>query len=344
MKQNNWEQKPSSFADTVQLVENYVRREIVQETKNKQLFYHTLDHADAVKRRANLIFAEIRPCLAQSFSFEELNRSQLLMNVSAIAHDMVQEFTPPEDLSRPRRHLVGISEAATTVKLIEYIQDLNRELAKFNLEPSILFSDQDIVIIEDSIRATICDLDPQAGEASYSFSSHSIYQPYLYNPETKPSIIGSIIALADLGTLGIDGIEPFIQDGIMIFLEDNPDLLDFILHHGFEPSGTKNNLLINLTNDSLVPAEFNSSVLLDYDSAKTRLTNMNRFMVNLAKERYARLEVEIAGFAPPVRHILKEKIFIYLNTENIKKVVAIIPTDKNTGLSELIDFFYANYE
>lgn len=317
MKQNHWYKKPSSFAETVQLVENYVQEEIIRETRDKQLYYHTLNHAIAVKRRANKIFQEIRFVLLESKSTNELKRLNSLIDLCAMAHDMVQLFEPHNSTSHPRKRQAEISEIATANKLIKYIQNLNRELSTYELEPSILFSDCDCQIIYDAIVATICKHDPQANKASYSFSPYSIYQPYLYNSQSKISIVGSVIALADLGALGIDGIESYIQDGILVFLEDNLDLKELIIDCKY-------------------------TATLNQDALKARLLNMARFIVSLAKERQARFEIEIAGFSSQVRQILRNKVFIYFNVENIKKIETIVPTDDNVSLLELTNFFCLN--
>lgn len=325
MKQNHWQKRPSSFAETVQLVEDYVREEITQETKEKQLFYHTLDHALAVKRRANKIFQGIKPILQETKPPAKLNRLESLVNLCAMAHDMVQHFAPRAETYQPRKRIVGVSETATANELTKYIHQLNQELATYKLDSSILFSDWDLQVIQDAIAATICDRDPQAGKVSYSFSPYSIYQPYLYDSQPKISVVGSIIALADLGTLGMEGVEQYLQEGILVFLEDNLDLKNLIFNGDFIES-----------------AKSNPSNCLDEDLTKARLLNMSRFIVSLAQERQARLELEIAGFPPSVRQILREEIFVYLNTENIKKIKTIVPTDENTKLSELINFFCFN--
>ncbi|MGF1589118.1 MAG: hypothetical protein ACFCU7_07735 [Pleurocapsa sp.] len=317
MKQNYRDKKPSSFTKTVQLVENYVRAEILQETKDKQLYYHNLDHALAVKRRANNIFQEIKFVLSQDNSHEELERLENLINLCALAHDMVQLFDPPSAANQPRQRQVGRSETETAKKLLHYIQHLNQELAAERLDDSVLFSDRDQKIIQDAILATICDRDPQAGKADYTFSPNSIYQPYLYDPRPKISIVGSIIALADLGALGMEGIEIYIQDGILVFLEDNPDLESLILN-------------------------CDRSNYWDGDIIKARLLAMTRFMVSLAYERRARLELEISGFASQARQILRDKIFLGLNQENMVKITTIMPTQDNVSLKELVNFFYLN--
>lgn len=326
MKQNYWDKKPSSFAETVQLVESYVRAEIQQETKAKQLVYHTLDHALAVKRRASTIFRAIRPVLSQDISADELKRLESLLNLSALAHDMVQLFDSSTLVNQPRKRLSGLSEIETANKLLRYIQNLNQELAAYDLDSAILFSDRDQQIIKDAIIATVCQNEPKADKADNTFSAFSIYQPYLYESRPKISIIGSIIALADLGTLGMDGIEKYIHDGILVFLEDNPNYQDLLV----DGNSQINSRIYELGDCS----KFSTGNVI-----KTRLLDMARFMVGFAHERRARFELEISGFPPPVRQILREKVFIYLSPENIKEIEAVLPTHESASLEELIDFF-----
>ena len=319
MKPSSWKTVPNSFAETVQIVENYARQEIIQEARDKQLFYHTLDHSLAVKRRANTIFEAIEPVLPQSQLTIGLDRLKSLINMTAMAHDMVQQFSNSFEASQPRERIPGISEAATVDKLIEYIQQLNQGLSSLGVDKSILFNDQDIAIIKDGILATVCDRDPQAGKANYSFSNYSIYQPYLYNSQPKISIVGDIIALADLGTLGMEGVQPFLREGILVFVEDNLDLKDFILNC--------NRLSYDL-GDRLTQAKIRS-----------RLLNMSRFIVSLAQERYARFELEIAGFPPEARQILRSQVFIHFNQKNITQIQKSVPTSEKSSFAELIDFF-----
>ena len=323
---NYRDRKLSSFANTVELVESYVRKEIVGEAQLKQLYYHNLSHALAVRRRANEIFRQIEPVLSQHKSAAEIERLASLIDLCALAHDMVQLFEPNADPDLPRKRQVGLSERETANKLLRYIEQLNRQLlatANFN-DPSILFSDRDCEIIRDAIEATICMRDPLAGKANYTFSPHSIYQPYLYESQPKISIVGRILALADLGTLGMEGVDSYIQDGILIFLEDNPNFKDLILDCDFSQY------------------EISSSRYSEKSAFESKLLAMARFMVNLAYERLARFELEISGFNREMRQILRDRVFIYLTPENMQQVAAKIPTQDDVSLSKLVKFFRLN--
>ena len=313
MTQKYWELPPNSFVETVELVNNYVRAEIDQEAQDKQLYYHNLNHASAVQRRAGYIFRAIKPVLLEQSSLEELTRLEGILSICGLAHDMVQIFEPTP-LNQSRKRLSGCSEIETANKLLQYIHHLNQDLAREKLDPSCLFSDHEQEIIKDAIVATICIQDPLGSRAKSSGSSCSIYQPYLYNQQTKISVVGSIIALADLGTLGIDGVEAYIYDGILIFLEDNPHLKQLVLN--CEPL-------------NCFPQE----------EIRAKLLAMNCFIVDLAHERQARFEQEIAGFMPRIRQILRQQVFVYLNQASINRVKTLVPNQSGTSLTELISFF-----
>lgn len=324
--QNHRHSKPNSFADTVQLVESYVTQEIIKEAQHKQLYYHNLYHALAVRRRARQIFQQIAPVLSLAKSQAEIERLAILIDLCSIAHDMVQLLEPNTAVNGSRKRPPRLSEIATADKLLKYVAQLNKELTATadSLDSSVLFSDRDCEIIRDAIEATICIRDPLAGKADYSFSPQSIYQPYLYDSQPKISIVGSILALADLGTLGMEGVEEYIQDGILIFLEDNPNFKDPI------------------SNCNLDPSEACNYLGLESKAMESKLLGMTRFMVNLAYERQARFELEISGFDRQVRQILRDRVFVYLTPENIQQVAAKIPTQDNLSLSVLLDFFCLN--
>ncbi|MGV2828224.1 hypothetical protein [Myxosarcina sp. GI1(2024)] len=319
---DNAERKiPNTFAETVRLVERYALEQIASETVNKQLYYHTVAHALAVKRRANFIFGAIEPVLKEERKSLDYSRLNNLLELCAIAHDMVQNFIESSQLHTSRKRPVGVSETKTIAKLIKYIQDLDRKLSTWKVPNSVRFTSSDLETIQESISATICERDPLAGKTDYSFSEYSIYQPYLYNSIDNNSIVAQIIALADLGTLGIDGIESYLQEGVLILLEDNPDLVRLIL----------NRELADLTNDLEQVTKF-------------RLVEMTRFMVNFAKERYSRFPREIAGFSTRAQDILRHRVFKHLTLENVRQIERLTPTKTDTSLTELLSFFSEKLE
>ena len=215
---------------------------------------------------------------------------------------MVQEFVDNPDNTSPRKRERGVSEKATIIKLTHYIQNLNYKLSQANYSPLIRISDEELRIIKEAIEATIC----HSGLFEYS-----LYQSDLYN---KPdlSLVAKIIAIADLGTLGMDGVEAYIREGILIFLEDNLDIAEF-LH--------------NPNNSQVLPVNL-----------KARILKATCFMVNFARERKERFEQELNSFQREIQTILQEKLFNQLNQNNIENIVSLVPTEQHITLEELLVF------
>lgn len=308
---------PSSFSETVQIVEDYALEQIQQQTQQKQLYYHTQTHALAVKRRARIIFQAIAPYLEVNHHSAILDRIARLIDLCAISHDLVQKILPPTEANSSRKRPARVSELATIEQLTEYITNLNQKLLQLNAPAATQFNNLDLQIIDEAIKATICELDPAANQPNSGLSFNSIYQPFIYNSAPKLFYVANIIALADLGTLGMEGIEPYIHEGILIFLEENPDLVEVIAKNAclHQDKEQQNHI------------------------TKKRLLKMARFMINLAQDRLVRFEQEIALFPPQAQDILQQKIFKYLTTETIEQIKELVPTEDNITLEELIDFF-----
>ncbi len=305
MKNENFAELPSSFEETVTIVKNFALLEIQRESQQKQLFYHNCAHAYAVQRRAEIIFKAIAPFESEA-SQTSLKRIKHLIDLCAIAHDMVQQFLPHTEPHTSRKRESGVSEKITIAKLINYIESLNLKLSNQQVNNSILFTDSDLEIIQEAIEATVC---------LYDSKDNSIYQPSLYTSESKISLAARIIALADLGSLGIEGIESYCQEGSLIFLEENPDIISLMLNK-----------------------EYDNQPKLG-ENLRQRLLKRARFQVDFARGREARFMREVQGFTVEAIAILSHKVFRYLNQNTIKKIELVTPTKDETTLEKLIEFF-----
>ena len=304
LKTENLTRLAGSFEEAVTMVKDFALLEIQKQSKQKKLYYHTSAHAYAVQKRARIIFQAIEPFVTTT-SKTSLTRLKHLIDICAISHDMVQEFIPGTDSNTFRRRKPGISEAATISKLINYIKSI--KIKSINQEKTnIFFTDSDLQIIQESIEATIC---------LYDFADNSMYQPALYSTNKKVSLPAHIIALADLGSLGIEGIEAYAQEGNLIFLEENPDIISIILNKEYisQPELAK--------------------------KLKHRLLKKAKFQVNFARGREARFMREVRGLPVEAISILRNEVFRFLNKDTIKKIESIIPHTDDTKLEELIDFF-----
>ena len=306
------------LTEAYQQIENFALAEIERETQQKKLYYHTIDHAYAVKRRANIIFQAIKPILIKKIEPQELNRIEYLINICAITHDMVQEFSFSIEDNQSRSRPLGVSETATINKLIDYIRQVNQNLSPANDREIVIFTEVDINTIREAIQATICH---------YDYLNHFIYQPYLYQSDKQLSIIAQIIAWADLGTLGMEGIDIYLQEGILLFLEENPDIARLFAEQ-------KN----NKSEGSLISAKLEKLEEI-YPNLTEKLLKYARFMVKFAQGRKVNFEREIASLDEEAKNILRDRVFIYLTDDSIRQIESIVPTANNVTLTELLEFF-----
>lgn len=305
---------PQNFAESVELVANFAREEFAKEITEKKLYYHNFEHISKIRERCDRIFQVIRPAWAASLKIENaesyLDRMQLLLDLSAIAHDMLQIFIPQTDPHTPRRREAGLSEAATIECLLNYIKNLNQQLYLENPEHPGIFIDEDLEILREAIAATVCLYDP---------TDKSIYQKDLYDRERSVSYITRILCLADIGGLGIDNIKYYNKEGSYLFLEENLDIIPIIENH-------------QITNLKLERPEL-------YENLRQRLLKRARFQIDFGRSRLARYPKEVEGLPIDSLPILEKEVFKYLHPKTINELETITPTAENTSLETLIEFF-----
>jgi hypothetical protein len=309
---------PQSFAEVVDRVKSFVLEEFDREITQNQLYYHNHEHINHVLRRAKAIFQVVAPYWqtpdGQKVGADYLERMHLLLELCAVAHDMVQVFIPQKQPHTSRQRSSGVSENLTWEKLSNYIQGLNQQLKENYVDDSLLFQDEDISIIRETIQATAC---------VYDSCDRSIYQPEIYDKNKNLSLVTRIIALVDINSLGIDGIDIYNREGALLFLEENPDIIPIILpklNHKLDKNFVENSSEID-------------------ENIRQRLLKRARFQVDFAKSRLQRYSQEISSFPQAVIPTLTKEIFPYLNSEVIKEIEATTPTNEDTTLSELIRFF-----
>lgn len=306
-------QLPTTIAESIAQIKTFALQEFDREIVQKQLYYHTRDHVNNVQRRGEQIFQVVRPyweAAPDEQPTPHRQKMELLLDLCAIAHDMVQIFVAPSQPHTSRMRSPGVSEMATIERLLEYINKLNHQLQKSDPDSPAILTHEDITIIRDAIAATIC---------AYDSTEQAIYQPDLYDPNKSLSPVARILALADIGALGIDGVKVYNQEGSLLALEENVDIIPLLLDGTIHTLGSDNREL--------------------YQNLQKRLLKRCRFQVNFAKSRLARLERELADFPPNAIPTLTLEVFKYLNTSTIQEIEATTPTDENAALEVLLQFF-----
>jgi hypothetical protein len=312
--EENLERVPITFASAIAKLKDFALQEFDREIAQKQLYYHTREHIGSVQRRANIIFQAIRPdweiSIKDNAPPDYIPRMQLLLDICATAHDMLQIFLPATQPHKSRKREMGVSEAATIEKLFDYINIFNQQQSEQHLNTSARFTEADLLMIREAIEATICRYEP---------SERAIYQPTLYDSNQPISPIARIIALADIGALGMEGIAAYEREGSLLFLEENPDVIPIILNQEIQTLAVDNPEL--------------------YDHIKQRLLLRARFQVSFAKSRLTRYVGEIKHFPESTIRVLTDEVFQYLNPPTIQEIEAMTPTAEETTLESLLTFF-----
>lgn len=313
-------QPPQSFEEAVKRVEKFALLQTQKSAHQKQLYYHNGAHVNAVKQRADKIFKAIVPFVQENLDSEtapaQLTRMKYLLNLSALAHDMIQDFIP-QNQPQTSRLRSGASEAATISLLIDYIEKLNKQILQEDSNSTAIFTESDIQTLKEAIEATVCAYDP---------SDACLYQPLLYNVDKEISLPALILALADLGGLGVEGIEAYLEESTLIFLEENPDIIPAIWN------GETQKLVVEYDTQDKEKQEL-------YERIRQRLLRRARFQVKFAKGRFSRFDREVGRLPSEAIQALKTDIFKYLNPETIQKIESLTPTSDETTLQELIEFF-----
>ena len=126
-------QLPTTIAESIAQIKTFALQEFDREIVQKQLYYHTRDHVNNVQRRANQIFQVVCPyweAEPHEGTTLDMKRMKLLLDLCAIAHDMVQVFVVQTQAHTPRARQPGVSEMATIERLLDYINQLNQQLQK----------------------------------------------------------------------------------------------------------------------------------------------------------------------------------------------------------------------
>lgn len=332
------------FAQAVAQSIDFVTQVFTSEIKQKQLYYHGIEHVQSVARRSLLIFDTVVPFFngdesstrGVEFSWP---RQRELLRLCAIAHDMIQLFLPQEEPHIPRRRESGLSEFKTFERLHAFMAGCVDEAH------SPLFTAADIALVRCAIAATVCKIDPADGGiyqpllysqsgSQPALSQAALSQPDFSQPALFPqdfalkdlaqpafsqlspflSLVPRCLALADIGTLGIDGVAAYQKEGSLLLLEENLDIVEFV---------TDGRTLTDSAQEML----------------RQRLLKRARFQIVFAKSRLARLESELLGLPEDAISALKQTVFKHLTAETIATIETVTPTSDEISLDELLAFF-----
>lgn len=198
-----------------------------------------------------------------------------------------------------RRRFAGENEEASAAEAIAFMDRAIEESG----DPG-LFSEDDKRVVAEAIGVTVPGFNPEKG---------TVVQP---NLKEKSSPIALAVALADLGTAGMDGPEKFAREGDALFREENLDILE-------------------------VPQKPLNEIPEDQkEYYRKRMLGWSKFQAVFATGRRALLEEELRGIPEGVRDNVK-KLFSRFD-ETIESAKKIGERRDNMTFEELLrDMGYA---
>jgi len=168
-----------------------------------RLAFHNAEHTKGVMRRTESILRAIQKVTVHRVAEKDV----VLGRLAAAFHDVVQESEEQDkDGKLVRQRFTGRNEKKSADEAITFLEWEMKELEGSG------FSEEDFAVIEDAIRGTVPD---------FSVEKKTVIQP---NVTEQSSLISRAVALADLGTAGMDGAEAFLREGDALFREENLDI------------------------------------------------------------------------------------------------------------------------
>lgn len=260
------------------------------------LAFHNTEHTGEVMRRARL--------LLEAMGAD--GRLTKLGELIAANHDTVQayEVVEREDGAKIRKRFIEKNENASAEEAVEYMR----------ANPSI-FDDEDIEIVQEAIQATIPLYDVEHKTVKQPRLLDSIGSALLQDrPMTRSELVMRAIALADLGTAGMDEPDAFVEDGNKIFCEDNIDIA-LALEHPETLSDTQKNFF------------------------KKRMLSWSAGQIDFAQGRKALLDKELEGLPEETERAVNA-LFTYFDL-NIQRAQSKVDIRKTMSFEELArDFGY----
>lgn len=170
--------------------------------------YHNSEHTAHVVRRTIQILSTIRNYAPDVVTEDTLSIAKL----AAYYHDVVQNahkniVDEGEFQKIIRKPLSGQNEKESAEEAVGFMEECNKK----ELQEVFTYTDKKYLV--EAITSTVAVFNPVLG---------GIEQPHLSD---SSNIVSVALALADIGSVGMDGPVIFKKDGDALFREENIDIL-----------------------------------------------------------------------------------------------------------------------
>lgn len=185
---------------------------------DNQLAFHNPTHTRGVIQRTEQILRAIQaanPPVNPEYAFIT-DKTIALAKLAAAWHDTVQNWEPVEENGMvKRKRAVGSNEEDSANEAVAFMRSANQNSGE------TIYSEQDMETVKDAILLTVAEFDPEI---------KSVVQPGF--KEHKGNIIAQAVALADLGTAGMDDFSIFKRDMDMLLVEEDLGFADYLTNDG----------------------------------------------------------------------------------------------------------------
>lgn len=224
---------------------------------DNRLAFHGREHTEGVMRRTEAILKAMQRVTVHKVTDKDI----MLGKIAAAFHDVVQEWKPEQRGEAViRKRDTGENEKTSANEVIAILEQEMESAGE-------IFSEMDLATIEDAIRGTVP-----------GFDGRTAIQP---NVTEQSVFVSRAVALADLGTAGMDGAEAFLQDGDALFREENLDIVHAIR-----------------SQEALSPEV--------QEKYRQRMIGWSKFQPKFAEGRRDLLDEELEGMPPLVTDAIKK--------------------------------------
>ena len=273
-----------------------------------RLPFHNSRHTKDVIRRTDMVLEAIQKAM-QDLVDEE---TRALGRFAGASHDTVQEYEESRTVDGTqektmRKRFTVKNESASADEAVEFLEKCNKDAG------SELFSAKDLDTVRRAIDTTVPSFDPEKG---------TVVQP---NLTEQNAVIERAVALADLGTAGMDGPDAYIIEGRDLFREENLDIF-----RAFEELKDK---------PGADPEKDLPPDKVEY--FKKRMLAWSAFQSKFAEGRKAKLEDELNGLPEEAKEAVR-KLFDKFD-QTIEASVKKHEEEKQMAFNDLARSFGYNF-
>lgn len=190
--------------------------------------YHRVVHTRDVIRRTNRILQTVERSNPSLITPDLL----AIANLSAAYHDLIQDWEMlkiPQSSTIKRKRFTGENEERSALAAVNFMNRTNSGNRTY-------FSSSDKETVTEAILGTTPGFNPDLETVTHPKVSRDSH------------LVTKTVALADVGTAGLDGPLPHLNEGDRLFREENLDILQYLKSSEVIPSQTLENYRTRILN------------------------------------------------------------------------------------------------